>query len=409
MLTRMIKVIELESGVRLILERMDTVRSACVGIMCDNGSANERDGEYGVSHFIEHMLFKGTSNRTPFDIVNEIDRTGGEINAFTGKELTCFYVKCIDEHLMKSCEVLVDMIENPLFDEKELEREKLVILEEINMCADDPDDLSLDCLEEDLYAGSSLSHRILGTKESVSSFTAEDLRKYYDEHYTRDSIIVSVAGAFNEEEIIGYFNGCFARLGESRRHDDFGSVHSNKGLRTIEKDIEQAHIAMGIKTVPADDDRRYSLSLLNIILGGGMSSRLFQHIREEKGLAYAVGSTISYNSACGIFMIYAGVAKNRAAEALEAIKVELEKLRSGVTEDEFNSAKEQVKAAFIFGQESVKTRMRTNGRNFLGLGRCMTQEEILEIVNAITIEQVNEAVELISAFEDYSIVNVTGR
>lgn len=405
----MIKVIELESGVRLILEKMDTVRSACVGIMCDNGSANEREGEYGISHFIEHMLFKGTSSRTPFDIVNEIDRTGGEINAFTGKELTCFYVKCIDEHLMKSCEVLVDMIENPLFDEKELEREKLVILEEINMCADDPDDLSLDCLEEDLYAGSSLSHRILGTKESVSSFTAADLRKYYDEHYTRDSIIVSVAGAFNEEEVIGYFNGCFTRLGESRRYDDFGTAVSNKGLRTIEKDIEQAHIAMGTETVPADDDRRYSLSLLNIILGGGMSSRLFQHIREEKGLAYAVGSTISYNSACGTFMIYAGVAKNRAAEALEAIKDELEKLRSGVTEDEFYSAKEQVKAAFIFGQESVKTRMRTNGRNFLSLGRCMTQEEILEIVNAITIKQVNEAAELIAAFEDYSIVNVTGR
>lgn len=405
----MIRIVNLQSGVRLVLEKMDNVRSTCVGIWCNNGSANERPEEYGISHFIEHMLFKGTENRTAFDIVDAIDRTGGEINAFTGKETTCFYVKCLDEHLLKSCDVLVDMIENPLFDRDELEREKLVIIEEINMCADDPDELAMDELDEVLYHGSTMSHRILGTSDTVTSFTPEILRNYYDEHYTRDSIVVSVAGSFDEDEIIEYFSSHFEGLRSEQRKDEKGELNAKTGLKTIVKDIEQAHIAMGIETVPGRDERKYCISLLNTIMGGGMSSRLFQQIREKKGLAYSVYSLAGSYTETGSFVICMGVSKNRVEEALDAVSEELSHLREGITESEFASAKEQVKSSFIFAQESVKSRMRTNGRNLLALGECPSQEDVLADVDRITVNQVNAVIDLISDMNRYSIVNVTGR
>ena len=389
---------------------MDEVRSTCIGIWCKTGSSNELPQEEGISHFIEHMVFKGTKNRTAFQIVDEIDSIGGEINAFTGKEATCFYIKCLDEHFFKSCNVLTDLIENPLFSQEDIDKEKLVVIEEINMSMDDPDDVSLERLETLVFAESKLSHAVLGSKETVSSFDSESLRKYFDEHYTKESIIVSIAGSFDENAAVEYFEKHFVNLPEKARIDDKGQPMNLLQYDTINRDIEQAHITLGVTTVPATDDNRYRLSMLSTILGGGMSSRLFQNVREKKGLAYSVYSMNGFYNCGGAFVIYAGVAKDRVQEALEAIKEELDILANNpIEEREYLSAREQLKSSYIFSQENVKSRMTTNGRNYLALGKCPSQAEVLNMLDDISIGDLESAKQLICDYDKYSIVNVTGK
>lgn len=407
----MLEVIALDSGVRLILNSMDSVRSVSIGIWCNNGSVNENDDEQGISHFIEHMLFKGTKTRDHFQIVNEIDRLGGQMNAFTSKECTCFYVKCLDEHFRATAEVLTDMICNPTFPADELEKEKGVIIEEINMNADDPDDVAFDILEDNVYCGMGMSHPVLGTKETVSSFTHDKLDKYYFDHYTRDEIIVSLAGSFDRNEVIEYFEDKFYNLKEHREFitDKNISPASNGRYIEVTKDIEQAHIAMGIRLFPAEDPRRYPMMLLCNLLGGGMSSRLMQNVRVKKGLAYSVYSMTGFYSHTGLFVICAGVAKNKVDEALKAIKEELDRLKGDdISTEEFQSSKEQLKSSFIFGQESVQNLMIYNGRNLLTYGRCITPSEVLNMLDDITLEDINDVKKEICNYDDFNIINVTG-
>lgn len=407
----MLEVIALDSGVRLILNSMDSVRSVSIGIWCNNGSVNENDDEQGISHFIEHMLFKGTKTRDHFQIVNEIDRLGGQMNAFTSKECTCFYVKCLDEHFRATAEVLTDMICNPTFPADELEKEKGVIIEEINMNADDPDDVAFDILEDNVYCGMGMSHPVLGTKETVSSFTHDKLDEYYFDYYTRDEIIVSIAGSFDRNEVIEYFEDKFYNLKEHREFitDKNISPASNGRYIEVTKDIEQAHIAMGIRLFPAEDPRRYPMMLLCNLLGGGMSSRLMQNVRVKKGLAYSVYSMTGFYSHTGLFVICAGVAKNKVDEALEAIKEELDRLKGDdISAEEFQSSKEQLKSSFIFGQESVQNLMIYNGRNLLTYGRCITPSEVLNMLDDITLEDINDVKKEICNYDEFNIINVTG-
>ena len=407
----MLEVIALDSGVRLVLNSMDSVRSVSIGIWCNNGSVNENDDEQGISHFIEHMLFKGTKTRDHFQIVNEIDKLGGQMNAFTSKECTCFYVKCLDEHFRATAEVLTDMICNPTFPADELEKEKGVIIEEINMNADDPDDVAFDILEDNVYCGMGMSHPVLGTKETVSSFTHDKLDEYYFDHYTRDEIIVSIAGSFDRNEVIEYFEDKFYNLKEHREFitDKNISPASNGRYIEVTKDIEQAHIAMGIRLFPAEDPRRYPMMLLCNLLGGGMSSRLMQNVRVKKGLAYSVYSMTGFYSHTGLFVICAGVAKNKVDEALEAIKEELDRLKGDdISAEEFQSSKEQLKSSFIFGQESVQNLMIYNGRNLLTYGRCITPSEVLNMLDDITLEDINDVKKEICNYDEFNIINVTG-
>ena len=378
----MLEVITLDSGVRLILNSMDSVRSVSIGIWCNNGSVNENNDEQGISHFIEHMLFKGTKNRNHFQIVNEIDRLGGQMNAFTSKECTCFYVKCLDEHFRASAEVLTDMICNPIFPEDELEKEKGVVIEEINMNADDPDEVAFDILEDNVYKGMGMSHPVLGTKYTVSSFTHDKLDKYYFDHYTRDEIIVSIAGSFDRKDVIEYFEDKFYNLKERREFitDKNISASCDGGYIEVTKDIEQAHIAMGIRLFPAKDPRRYPMMLLCNILGGGMSSRLMQNVRVKKGLA------------------------------LDAIKEELDRLKDDdISIEEFQSSREQLKSSFIFGQESVQNLMIYNGRNLLTYGRSITPSEVLQMLDDITLEDITHVKKEICDYSRHTIINVTGK
>lgn len=406
----MIKIIELSSGIKLVLDKMDSVRSASIGIFCKNGSANELESEYGISHFIEHMLFKGTKTRNAYQIVKEMESIGADINAFTSKEKTCFYAKCIDENLFKAADVLVDMIENPLFDDKELEREKLVVIEEINMNSDDPDSVAMDAFDNVVLQGSTLSHEVLGNKENIISFNHDFLNKYYFEHYTKDRIIVCISGSFDENAVIDYFQNKFSSLPNTGRNDMYGETKGLIENKTIIKDIEQAHIVMGTTTVPAKSDYRYALSVLSILFGGGMSSRLFQSIREEKGLAYAIYSSNSFYATTGEFGIMAGVAKDRIDEYIDAVKGEIEILRKEkITREEFDIALNQLKSSYIYSLESTSSRMRKNGSNFLSHDRCFNEDEQIEILNNITLDDIEDAKKLITDFDKYSIVTVTGK
>ena len=406
----MIQIIKLKSGIELILDKMDSVKSVSIGIFCKNGSANEREDEFGISHFIEHMLFKGTPTRNAYQIVKEMESLGAEINAFTSKQRTCFYAKCIDDKLYKAADVLADMIEHPLFDPDELEREKKVVIEEINMNADDPDDVAMDLFDQVVLDGSKLSHPVLGSKETVSSFNHDVLDKYYREHYTRDSIVISIAGNFDEDKICDFFNNRFLNLDDVSREDIDNAPNGRIENITKIKDIEQAHIVLGLTTVSATDNRRYHMSILSMIMGGGMSSRLFQNVREKKGLAYSVYSSNSFYKNTGEFGIVAGIAKDRVDEALAAIEEEVTKLGvEPISVDEFDTAKTQLLSSYIFSLENTQSRMRTNGSNFLQLGYCPDQNDIVELMLGITLEDVEDTKKLITDFSKYSIINVTGK
>lgn len=406
----MIKVISLKSGIKLILDKMDSVKSVSIGIWCNNGSCNENPEEQGISHFIEHLLFKGTESRSAFQIVQEMDSIGAEINAFTSKQRTCFYAKCIDKQLFRAADVLADMIEHPLFDKDEIEREKLVVIEEINMNADDPDDVALETFDGIVMEGSKLSHPVLGTKELVSGFTRDFIYDYYLNHYTKDKIAVSVAGAFDEDELVSFFENRFSNLRETARCDEDSLPVGRIDNVEIVKDIEQAHLVLGLKTVGAADSRRYHLSLLSMIMGGGMSSRLFQNVREKKGLAYSVYSSNSFYGNTGEFGIVAGVAKDRVDEAIAAIKDEIDILdKNPISVEEYESAKCQLTSSYIFSLENTQSRMRSNGINYFALGKPVDLDEIVDRINSITLEDLEKSKKLISDFSKYTIVNVTGK
>ncbi len=408
----MLKTLNYKSVIRLIMEKIEGSRSLSLGIWVNTGSSQEESRDFGISHYIEHMLFKGTENRTAFEIVNEIDMIGGQQNAFTGKEKTCYFIKVLDEHFKIAADVLVDMICNPLFDLTEMEREKLVICEEIKMNADDPDDVAIDNIEKIVYKNTPMAHPVLGSRESVMSFTRESVLDYYKSHYTKDNIVISVAGSFDEDEIIDYFKNAFDKLGSKSLPKKEYKLPSSKevsGYNEIHKDIEQSHLALGIKGIGANDDRRIPLRILNTILGGGMSSRLFQNIREKKGLAYSIHSSLGFNKNSGLFLIEAGVSNENVEKTLMSIKEELDNIHKyKISDSEINSAKEQIKSTYIFSSENVQSRMILNGLTILNEERILTQDEMLREIDSIKSEDIERVKYIIDNYDNYSIINVCG-
>ncbi len=406
----MIKRIKLKSGIDLIMDKFESVSSVSIGIWSKTGAINETKGINGISHYIEHMLFKGTSNRTSMDIASEVDSLGGQMNAFTGKEGTCFYIKCLNTNLFKCADVLVDMIENPLFDEEEMEREKKVICEEIKMCFDDPTDLILDVTDEFVFGDSNLGNSVLGTEETVNSITPETIRSYYANQYTKDSVFVSVAGSFDEEAVIDYFNSKFNDLLDTKEEPEDRIYAYEPKTKYLEKDIKQAHICLAKVGLSVESEAHYALAILSNLLGGSMSSRLFQNIREKRGLAYSVFSTASYYKGNGYFKIYAGVGKDKIDDALEGIKEELDKLKTGeITKKEIESAREQLKSNYMFSLETVQGRMIVNGRSNLQCGRVPEQNELIEKLNKVSHEDIINVSKNISNISDYSLAVVRGK
>lgn len=405
-----IEVRKLDCGVRVVMEKIDYVQSASFGVWVRAGAVNETEKNAGVSHFIEHMAFKGTKKRNARQIAEDIDRIGGQINAFTGKEATCYYVKTIGTNLQKGAEVILDMLTDSVFDKKEMDKERKVICEEIKMIEDQPDDLAHDTVTEMLFKGSPLGKRIIGTPTSLKNISRNILVKYKEEQYTRDSIVVSIAGNFDEKEFCKFLEDKFDSMAEEKQPQPCEAKEYHPAFKVMTKDIQQSHICLAAKAVPLEDKRIYALQVLNNIMGGSMSSRLFQNIREEKGLAYSVYSVMSSFSTDGYYLIYAGVGHDKIKDALQGIEEELMSLKkNGVTKDELSMSKEQLKSSFIFGQENVASRMFANGKNVILLDKIYTPEEIISEIDKVSLEDIDRVKSLICDTDSYTGVAVTDR
>ena len=353
-----------DNGLKLAVVEMKGLLSVACGVLVKTGSANESAEENGISHFIEHTVFKGTEKRSAFEISDFIDRIGGQINAYTSKQMTCYYTHTTKEHLEDSLEVLSDMFFNSKFDKTELTKEKGVVIEEINMSEDTPEDLCLDLLSESYFGREGLGQTILGSAKNVRSFDRDKITAYMDKYYTADNVVIAVAGnvtADKAEKLVGkYFADNFRRIKSAPQKTT--KLCKPQGLKKIKK-IEQSHIALCMPAISLKDKRRDALTIANIVLGGGMSSRLFQRIREDLGLCYSVYSYLSCYMETGVLEVYAGVNTESRELAYKAIVEEIEKFRKeGITEQEFLRGKEQLKSSLILGQESVSGQMQLYGR-----------------------------------------------
>lgn len=406
----MVTIKKLNCGTTVIMEKSERVQSAALGIWVRAGASDEWDEVSGVSHFIEHMMFKGTKNRTAKQIAEDVDKIGGVFNAFTGKEATCYYIKTLSSNICRGAEILLDMLTGSKFDQEEMDRERQVICEEIKMVKDTPDDDVYDTISELVAGGNPLGRSILGTPESLAGIDRSRLVDYRDQMYARDSIVVAVAGNFDEEAIEAIFEDRLTSLRDKKPKKEIQLKPYQQSFNVKVRDIEQTHICLATPGIALDDPRYYAFVLLNSIFGGSMSSRLFQNIREQKGLAYSVCSMNLFSSYWGFFSIYAGVSPEKVEEALDAIHYELDTLReSGVTEEELAMAKEQMKSSYIFGLESVNSRMFSIGKNKLLLDRVYAEEEVLSSFDRVTREDIREVAEMIGDYSSYCGAAVTGK
>jgi predicted Zn-dependent peptidase len=384
----MYKKYTLENGVRIISEEIPYVRSVAMGVWIDVGSRDEIDVNNGISHFIEHLMFKGTEKRSAKDIAEALDAVGGQLNAFTAKEYTCYYARVLDEHFDLAIDVLADMVLNSKFAEKDIEKEKKVVIEEIKMYEDSPDELVHDLLTTTMWRGHSLGKPIIGTKEVISNINRDDVVSFFQNNYIPENIVIAVAGNIKHETIVAKLEPIFSLIKGNKVKRNLVHPDFTRNVVTKEKDIEQVHLCVGTKGLPANDDLSYVKHVINSTLGGGISSRLFQSIREDRGLAYSVYSyTTSYQDA-GLFAVYAGLSPDNLEEVISLIKEETSKFAGDVTDYEVNKAKEQLKGGLFLGLESVGSRMSRLGKSELTLGRISTPDEVVEKIDAVTKEKV---------------------
>lgn len=395
-----------KNGVRIVLEQIPTVRSVAIGIWIGTGSRNETEQNNGISHFLEHMFFKGTKTRTAREIAEAFDSIGGQVNAFTSKEYTCYYAKVLDEHAPFALEMLADMFFHSTFVDEELQKERNVVLEEIKMYEDTPDDIVHDLLSKACYANHPLGYPILGTEETLRTFTGDSLRGYMADYYTPDRVVISIAGNVDEsfvQQVESYFGSFTAKQKASESQAPL--FQPQKLVR--QKDTEQAHLCIGFNGLPVGHPDIYTLIILNNILGGSMSSRLFQEVREQRGLAYSVFSYHSSYQDSGLLAIYAGTGNNQLDLLFETIQETIDALKEdGITEKELKNSKEQMKGSLMLGLESTNSRMSRNGKNELLLGRHRSLDEIIEEINSVTVEKVNELARCIFN-EDYALALIS--
>jgi predicted Zn-dependent peptidase len=375
----------LENGLTIITEQMNHVRSASVGIWVRSGSRHEATHLNGISHFIEHTLFKGTRNRTAREIAVESDAIGGHVDAFTSREVASYYVKVLDQHLPRAFDLLADLVTSPLFTDEELERERNVVLEEIKMVEDTPDDLVHEVFVSNFWPDHPLGRPILGTADTLATFTHDRVAGYFHDVYTPRNLVISGAGNIDHAEFVkmvaGYLNGL-----EDRPAELSSSAPSTSARRIIiNKDLEQAHLVMGTRCPSMTSNDRYSVHVLNVILGGGMSSRLFQTIREEHGLAYAVYSGVNAYTDAGYLSVYAATSPDQMTDVIRLSIEQFAKFKSEpVSDAELQRAKDQLKVSIMLSLESTSARMSNLARQEIFFGRQFTLDEILERIDTVT-------------------------
>ncbi|WP_050614825.1 M16 family metallopeptidase [Bacillus testis] len=385
----MIKKYTCSNGARIVLENIPTVRSVAIGLWIKAGSVNENENNNGISHFLEHMFFKGTETRNAKEIAEAFDSIGGQVNAFTSKEYTCYYAKVLDNHASFALNVLSDMFFHSKFDAEELKKEKNVVLEEIKMYEDTPDDIVHDLLSKAVYGNHPLAYPILGTEKTLSTFTSDTLKQYVHEMYTPDRLVISVAGNV-DESFIKEVEALFGQYEGAKQAD----VQANTPVfhyNTLQKkkETEQAHLCLGYNGLPIGDPNAYSLIVMNNILGGSMSSRLFQEVREQRGLAYSVYSYHSGYENSGMVTIYGGTGAQQMDVLFETIQHTIDVFKAeGITEKELKNSKEQLKGNLMLSLESTNSRMSRNGKNELMLGKHRSLDEMVELIDAVTQESV---------------------
>lgn len=391
----MYNLFKLDNGLSVVLEDIDYVNSVSVGLWIKNGSRNENKGNNGISHFIEHMLFKGTNRRNALEIAECIENVGGQINAFTGKESTCFYIKALDSHLELALDVIADMLFGSKFASQDIEREKGVIIEEINMGEDLPEDVLIDLHSKASWGEDSISFPILGTADTVNSFNRGQILDYVSSYYVPENSVISISGKFKVDVTLKLIKKYFENW-----------VSCNKKLTTYskpeilnnhmfkKKNIEQLHMTLGIPGIEVGNEDIYTLSILNSIFGGGASSILFQKIREEKGLCYSIYSYISSFNNTGMVNIYNSLNSKYSEDVIYMIKEEIYKFtQNGISEQKLNMAKEQLKGSYILGLESTSSRMFSNGKSVLFLNKINTPKDIITKIDKVSVDDVNRVME----------------
>lgn len=385
----------LKNGIRFILKQMSGLMSVSMGIIVKTGAYVETDAEDGISHFIEHMMFKGTKKRTAFMISDEMDRIGAQMNAFTGKDITCYYVKSTTSHAPEAFEILADLFLNSTFPEDEMDREKGVIVEEINMNEDTPDDLCLDLLGKSFYGERGYGRNILGTRENVKKFTSNDVKAYINDRYTAENIVISMAGNIDisvaEDLVEKYFSNVLTSKGKERI-----IPVELKGQSLIKsKDIEQVHIGLAFPSVERYGKLTEATLILNSILGGSMSSRLFQSVRERLGLAYTVYSYLSSYENTGSLVVYAGVNAKNYLKSVEAIHECIEQIKKkDISQEEFSRGKEQLASSQVFAQESTGSQMLLYGKELIYKNAVYDFEDRINRISAVKLNDVFDAIDV---------------
>lgn len=381
----------LPNGIRVVGEHIPHFDSVSVAFWVKAGAVTEESGESGISHFLEHMMFKGTNKRTSREISTTMDGVGGQLNAYTAKECTCFYARVMREHLPLAFDVLSDMLSGSLLDNNEIEKEKGVVLEEIRMVNDTPDDVAHELINDLFFDGHPISLPILGTSKSVKALSQEKMQRYINKWYGGENLVISLAGNFDTILLDELCDQFLVKWSPSQRHVDIPKYQPNLTPRIVtkRKSVEQVHICIGYPGLTLSDENVYALLTLNNILGGGMSSRLFQLIREDKGLAYSVYSYPSFYRDGGMFSVYAGTNPSQAAEVCRLLLSEIDQVANGqITQDEFMRAVEQMKGSWALSQESTSSRASSLGKSILLLNRIMDSQEIIQKMNAVTLETV---------------------
>jgi len=379
----------LANGVRVLSEWVPHVDSVSVGIWARAGSRDETKDRLGTSHFVEHMLFKGTANRTSRRIADEMDGLGAHLNAFTDKEFTCYYAKVLREHLFKAFDVLSDMLLNSLFDPAEIEREKNVVIEEIKRHQDTPEENVHDILANTLWKGHRLGNSVIGSSSVVRKLTREDLIVYVDQLYRPDALLVSAAGHVEHRELVDAIAAAFGHLEGGRPSRAAVKAKPRADVRLIDRTTEQVHFCLGTAGYEQDRKEKFALATIDSVLGGGMSSRLFQEIRESRGLAYAIGSYSAAYQEAGLFAVYGGTSIGNIKTVLDLIQIECERIgKHSVTDQELERAKNQIRGALVLGQESMSNRMSRLAKSELYFGRIIRLDEIISAITNVSRDDV---------------------
>ncbi|MGI6696020.1 MAG: M16 family metallopeptidase [Christensenellales bacterium] len=382
----------LPNGLRIVYERLPYLKSVSIGVWVKAGSIMETEKETGLSHFLEHMAFKGTATRSAKAIADEIDLLGGNLNAATGKTYTCYYARTVDQDLSKAVELLADLVMNPLLDKKDVNKERGVILEEIALEDDSPEDLMYNLLHQGIYQGQSLSGTILGAREAIASYTRDDLMVYRRRFYQPRNTVVAVVGGIEPEALLQQLTVVFESWDDSGSEAAYPNnqlICCDKKLR-LEKDVEQMHLCLAYPGFRQRDDRRFMMLALSGMLGGGVSSRLFQHLREDQGLVYSIYASPSSYPDCGDFTVYAAASPQSIHKVIKGIRDEINKvIKDGFAESEFLRTMAQIKTNYALAQESAYQRMNHLGVHLLTSGEIMPFRRILKQLDAVRLEDVN--------------------